>query len=101
MNWPAQCATIIPCLNESATIGPLVAAVRQHLPTAFVIDDGSTDNTSSLARNAGAEVVRHAYSRGKGAALQSGWHLARERGFKWALALDGDGQHAPEDIVAF
>jgi glycosyltransferase involved in cell wall biosynthesis len=101
MNWPAECAAIIPCLNESAAISALVAAVRRHLPTVFVIDDGSTDDTASLARNAGAEVRRHAWPQGKGAALQAGWQLARERGFKWAIALDGDGQHAPGDIAAF
>jgi glycosyltransferase involved in cell wall biosynthesis len=101
MNWPAQCATIIPCLNESAAIGPLVAAVRQYLPAVIVIDDGSSDDTAALAKNAGAEVVRHANRQGKGVALQTGWQLARERGFPWALSMDGDGQHAPEDITAF
>ena len=43
-------------------------------------------------------MLRHQGNQGKGAALQTGWRWARERGFKWALTLDGDGQHSPEDI---
>lgn len=101
MNWPADCAVIIPCLNESAAIGMLVAAIRRQLPRVLVIDDGSTDGTGDLAMKAGAEVLRHPASLGKGAALNSGWNCAREKGFTWALTLDGDGQHSPEDIPRF
>jgi glycosyltransferase involved in cell wall biosynthesis len=101
MSWPQQCAAVIPCLNESATIGTVVMGVRQHLPTVIVVDDGSADDTGRLAAEAGAEVVRHATPSGKGAALASGWRRAGERGFAWVLMLGGDGQHAPEDIPAF
>jgi glycosyltransferase involved in cell wall biosynthesis len=96
-----RCAAVIPCLNEAATISEVVLAVRRHIPTVFVIDDGSQDNTGVLAKKAGAEVLHHDAPRGKGMALQSGWQRARERGFDWALALDGDGQHSAEDIPAF
>jgi len=101
MNWTFNCAAVIPCLNEAAAIGPLVAAVRERLPHVIVVDDGSTDGTATVARRAGAEVLRHATPRGKGAALQTGWRHACGRGFFWALNLDGDGQHAPADIPAF
>ena len=46
-------------------------------------------------------MLRHETTRGKGAALQAGWRHALERGFKWGLTLDGDGQHSPEDIPRF
>ena len=49
----------------------------------------------------GAEVLRHDVPSGKGAALHTGWRQALERGFKWTLTLDGDGQHSPEDIPRF
>jgi glycosyltransferase involved in cell wall biosynthesis len=101
MNWASQCAAVIPCLNEQAAIGPLVAAVRPLLPTVFVVDDRSADHTAALAQAAGAEVLRHETTRGKGAALRTGWEHARARGFEWALNLDGDGQHSAEDIPAF
>jgi glycosyltransferase involved in cell wall biosynthesis len=101
MNWPTQCAGVIPCLNEEAAIGPLVQAVRRHLPAVFVVDDGSADRTAEQAERCGAHVTRHPATRGKGAALQTGWGNARDHGFAWALALDGDGQHSPDDIPAF
>jgi len=92
---------VIPCFNEGASIAALVVAVRQHLSTVMVVDDGSTDDTSVLARAAGATVVSHARNLGKGAALRTGLSQARQQGFAWAFTLDGDGQHAPDDMPAF
>ncbi len=101
MNWPAQCAAVVPCRDEAEFIGPLVKAVRQRLPAVFVVDDGSRDATAQLAGQAGATVLRHTVNLGKGAALRTGWNAARRCGFDWALCLDGDGQHSPEDIAGF
>ena len=82
-------------------MGEVVRTVREHLPSVLVVDDGSTDATTAAARAAQAEVVRHAVNRGKGAALRVGFQHLRDRGFHWALTLDGDGQHAAEDIPRF
>jgi len=101
MNWKTQCAAVIPCLNEARAIAQVVQSVRRFVPTVFVIDDGSQDDTGALAKMAGAEVIRNAFPQGKGAALQTGWRLARECGFEWALAMDGDGQHAASDVPKF
>ena len=101
MNWSEECAVIIPCLNEAASIRTLVQEVRKTLPAVIVIDDGSSDDTSKLATQAGAVVLRHEQPRGKGAALNSGWQTAQDRGFLWALTMDGDGQHSPSDIHTF
>jgi len=101
MNWKTDCAVVIPCLNEAATIGALVSAVRQFIPGVIVVSDGSTDDTAAIAGRAGANVLLHATSLGKGEALQNGWRRAREQGFKWALTMDGDGQHSPDDIPTF
>src|SRR5437660_4063796 len=101
MNWSEDCAVIIPCLNEAASIRTLVQEVRKTLPAVIVIDDGSSDDTSKLATQADATVLRHEKPRGKGAALNSGWQTAQDRGFLWALTMDGDGQHSPSDIHTF
>lgn len=57
-----------------------------------VVDDGSTDQTATLARAAGATVVRHKVRRGYGAALKSGLAVAETR---WVVTVDADGQHDP------
>lgn len=101
MRWNEQCAVIIPCLNEAASIGSLVRQVRQVLPAVMVVDDGSSDDTANEATLSGAEVIQHPRNRGKGAALATGLRHAREKGFAWALLMDGDGQHSPEDLPAF
>ena len=101
MDWRAACAAVIPCLNEATAISPLVEAVRGHLSTVLIVDDGSTDQTSSMAREAGAIVLQNPRNLGKGAALQAGWGQVDKLGFAWALTLDGDGQHSPDDIPKF
>jgi glycosyltransferase involved in cell wall biosynthesis len=98
MNWQAECAVVIPCANEARTISELVGAARKVLPQVIVVDDGSVDGTGALAATAGAEVIRHEGTHGKGAALKAGWRRAMEKGFSWALTMDGDGQHAAGDI---
>jgi glycosyltransferase involved in cell wall biosynthesis len=101
MDWRAACAAVIPCLDEEKAIGPLVASVRRQLPKTYVVDDGSADATSAQAGKAGAVVLRHAATLGKGAALQTGWARACEDGYRWVLMMDGDGQHSPDDIPSF
>lgn len=101
MDSTCNCAAVIPCFNEAASVGEVVAEVRHHLPTVIVVDDGSKDGTADTAARAGAEVVRLPRNSGKGTALRAGWKRAHDHGFTWALNLDGDGQHAPEDIPKF
>jgi glycosyltransferase involved in cell wall biosynthesis len=101
VDWPKECAVVIPCRNEARFIAPLVRDVRALLPSVIVVNDASSDATAKLSADAGAEVISHADARGKGAALRTGWSRARERGFPWALCMDGDGQHAAADIPKF
>lgn len=95
---------VIPALNAQATIGPVVAAARRHVARTIVVDDGSVDATGEAARRAGAEVIRHASNRGKGAALSTAFEALRaERPavLQAVITLDADGQHDPDDIPAF
>ncbi len=101
MQSSAECVVVIPCVDEGAVILSLVESVRRQIAHVIVVDDGSKDATAALAAKAGAEVLRHATMRGKGAALDTGLRHAASRGFAWALTMDGDGQHAAEDIPAF
>ncbi len=92
---------LIPALDEAATIADLVARVRAHLPDVLVIDDGSSDATAELANAAGARVIRHRETRGKGPRLVEGIERALGEGASGVLTLDGDGQHDPAIIPAF
>ena len=85
---------VIPARNEAAAIGKVVALACERYPDAevIVVDDGSTDETAELARNAGAQVVRHPESLGNGAAVKAG---ARAATGEIIAFMDGDGQHDP------
>ncbi|MBI3524671.1 MAG: glycosyltransferase family 2 protein [Betaproteobacteria bacterium] len=91
---------VIPALNESATILDVVeAAGRYGVP--IVVDDGSTDDTAKIAKQAGAVVVLHGQNRGYDAALNSGFQKAVELGSELVITLDADGQHDPSLIQEF
>ena len=92
---------VIPALNESRQITRVVGGVRQRIQDIIVVDDGSSDPTADLAEQAGADVIRHAVTRGKGMALRSGFARAMERGFDAVITLDADGQHLPEETAKF
>jgi glycosyltransferase involved in cell wall biosynthesis len=90
-------SVIIPVYNEAQAVGDTIHAVQRCLPEAeiIVVDDGSTDGTAALAREAGAYVWSHPYNVGNGASVKTGIRIAS--GEKIVL-MDGDGQHDPNDI---
>ena len=95
----------IPALNEERTIADVIRAIPPHIEgvdeiRVLVVDDGSSDRTSELARQAGATVVRHAERRGVGAAFRTGLNRADEMGADIILTIDADGQFDPGDIPA-
>ena len=96
---PAAVWTLIPAYNAQATIAAVVRQARQSLSPVLVVDDGSTDQTGAEAAAAGAIVLRHAGNRGKGAALQTGFAYAGQRGAQAVLTLDADGQHDPAEAA--
>ncbi|MFP4056842.1 MAG: glycosyltransferase family 2 protein [Candidatus Brocadiia bacterium] len=88
---------IIPALNEAEAIGQVVRELRQRYPEyeVLVVDDGSTDDTGEIARQAGARVVRHDWNKGYGAGLRTGCREARG---EVVCFFDADGQHHAEDV---
>jgi len=89
---------VIPVFNEAENLARLIRQIcALQLPGAeiIVVDDGSTDSSADVAMAAGANVVRHPYNIGNGAAIKSGIRAAKG---KLLLFMDGDGQHRPEDI---
>jgi glycosyltransferase involved in cell wall biosynthesis len=96
-----EISVVVPAYHEEAVIGSVVNRLRATLDSLgrtyeiIVVDDGSRDETAQRARQAGAEVISHPYNIGNGAAVKTGIRRARGRVL---VMLDGDGQHAPEDI---
>jgi glycosyltransferase involved in cell wall biosynthesis len=93
----------IPALNEEQTIAEVIRRIPRHIEgvreiAVVVVNDGSTDRTEELARQAGAQIVRHSQPRGVGAAFRSGIERAAELNADVVVTIDADGQFAPEDI---
>jgi len=91
---------LIPGYNEAERIRAVIEASRAFLPV-LVVDDGSTDETASIAEAAGATVLKQVPNQGKGAALKRGFRWAMENGADAVLMLDADGQHDPAEIPKF
>jgi glycosyltransferase involved in cell wall biosynthesis len=93
---------IIPAYNEAKRIAAVVAGVHASVPGAavVVVNDCSRDETAAAARQAGAIVVSHPFNMGYGAAIQTGYKYARNKGYDFLVQLDADGQHDPSCIPA-
>jgi len=89
---------LIPAYNEAGHVGDVVKGALHHVDAAVVIDDGSNDGTGDQAKQAGALCLRMPRNRGKAFALRLGLTHALDGDFTHIVTIDGDGQHAPEDI---
>jgi len=94
---------LLPALNEEKTIADVIERVPRVIDgfdevQLLVIDDGSTDNTASISKSAGAAVVSHAQNMGVGAAFHTGIRTALQLGASVIVNIDADGQFNPADI---
>jgi glycosyltransferase involved in cell wall biosynthesis len=92
---------LIPAYNEEDNIGRVLPAAKEHCPDfdILVINDGSTDRTSDVARKYGfARVIDLPVNLGIGGAVQTGFLYSRENGYEVAVQIDGDGQHKPGEV---
>lgn len=96
----SEVALIIPAYNEGANISSVLALCNkwEHI---IVVDDCSSDNTSLVARNMGATVVRNSHNLGYSRSIEIGLQTARELNLSFAITLDADGQHDPSDCLQF
>lgn len=94
-------AILIPAHNEQQAIASVVRSFRAKALDVFVMDDGSTDQTSLNAREAGAIVLRHEQKSGKGATLRRGFEHILAQGYDGLIIVDGDGQHSADDVEKF
>ena len=91
---------VMPAYNESGSVGDVVGEAFSKAPGAgvLVVDDGSSDSTSEVARAAGAQVVTLPFNLGVGGAMRAGFRFAIANGYRNVVQLDADGQHDPASI---
>lgn len=94
---------VIPAYNSEKTLEKVILDLRTRLSSVaiIVVDDGSRDLTSEIARALQTILITHNKNLGKGAALKSGFKKALCLGAKFVLTLDADGQHNPRDVNRF
>jgi len=90
---------IIPAFNEEKRIEQVVGDLKAIVDEVIVVDDASTDDTVTKAKNAGATLLCLPINRGQGAALQTGGEYALDIGAEYVLHFDGDAQFCVEDVL--
>src|SRR5690349_21378871 len=103
----ARIAVVVPAFNEARHIAATLASVPAFVDDVFVVDDASTDATSSLAlahassaRDERVQVLQHARNRGVGGALKTGYRAAFAAGADAVVVMAGDDQMHPSDLPA-
>lgn len=93
---------IIPTYNNHKTLDKVLKGVLQQTPHIIIVNDGSTDSTSQLLTNfPETNQIQISKNKGKGNALKVGFQKALDLGYHYAITIDSDGQHFPEDIPIF
>src|SRR4051812_12911528 len=97
-----NCCVIIPTYNNEQTIAQVIRDVSQFTSDIIVVNDGATDATTQILRDTkGIHLIAYAPNRGKGIALRTGIQYAQEKGYRYAITVDSDGQHFADDIPVF
>jgi glycosyltransferase involved in cell wall biosynthesis len=91
-------AVVIPALNEALRIRGVVEGALAQCDRVIVVDDGSDDDTAAQLADLPVTLLRHARRMGKGASLRDGFREALRQDARAVLTMDGDGQHAADDI---
>jgi len=88
----------IPAFDEEQSIAKVVIRASRHADEVLVVDDGSRDDTATIAEHVGATVLRHGKNLGKGAAVRDCFEYARHSGADVMVTVDGDDQHDASQI---
>lgn len=93
---------IIPTYNNQHTLKRVIDGVLELTNNIIVVNDGSTDETSTILKNyQHIQQIHFPENKGKGVALRAGFKKAISLGYHFAITIDSDGQHFPSDIPNF
>ena len=93
---------IIPTYNNHKTLKRVIDGVLNYTNQVVIVDDGSTDQTANILKEyPNLNQLHFSKNRGKGAALREGFKKALSLGYNYAITIDSDGQHYPDDIPVF
>lgn len=96
------CCVIIPTYNNGRTLESVIRGLQQYTDQIVVVNDGSTDSTKLiLSELPGLNVIHLDKNKGKGYAIRQGFREALKLGYTYAVTIDSDGQHSPEDLPKF
>lgn len=97
-----KCCVIIPTYNNAKTLQRVIDGVLHYTRNIIIINDGSTDGTAQiLEQYPQLTIITQPVNKGKGIALQTGFRAAKAAGYEYAVTIDSDGQHFPDDLPVF
>ena len=93
---------VIPTYNNQRTLKQVIDGILNFTDHVIIVNDGSTDGTKEiLNKYSQLQVIHLQKNKGKGNALRQGFKSASSLGYRFAITIDSDGQHFPEDIPVF
>lgn len=91
---------VLPAWNEAQSLPAVLREISEHLPDVgvLVVNDGSADETSAVARSCGVQVLDLPFNLGVGGAMRAGFRYALAEGYGSVVQVDADGQHDPREV---
>nr|MUH39221.1 DUF2062 domain-containing protein [Zobellia laminariae] len=97
-----NCCVMVPTYNNAGTLKRVLDNILERTTSIIVINDGATDNTAAILKEYPTlQQIHLPENKGKGNALQVGFKAAISKGYDYAITIDSDGQHFPEDLSVF
>lgn len=93
---------LVPTYNNHKTLKRVLDGILDYTENIIIVNDGSTDSTSEILSDySQLTIISLEENKGKGNALKVGFNTAKKLGFHYAITIDSDGQHYPNDIPVF
>lgn len=97
-----NCCILIPTYNNEKTLAGVLQDLLIYTSNLLVVNDGSTDSTVDILKEFPQIEIHHfEKNQGKGEALKKGFKYAENLGYEYAISIDSDGQHYPDDLDVF